>query len=455
MIRFILLLALSAFSVTGVAAAQPVEVAFEEDRGLPMVDLNIAIRAGSAQDPSGQSGITNFMGEMLLRGTRSRNKEGIDLALDQMGARLSVETRTEAMIIRGSVLAAQLEPFLKLLGEILLQPVFPEIEIRKLKSEIVSGILEELGNDSSLANRRFNRFLFENHPYGNPVLGKVKDVERLSREKILAHYQRLVRRPLLLVVGAGDTTPERIRSWAEEVATAREKTPGLPAAAAVEKAPIPKETPSRRLIVIDKPERTQTQIYGGQLGVRMTDPRFFPLYLGNYAFGGGSFSARMMVEIRVKRGWSYGANSYFRHGLQPRSWQFHLFPASKDAPAALEYSLKMVSDLRENGIKTEEFDFAQRSLVKGAGFMYDTPKKRVENTLLERTLDLPEGFMKSYGPELSKVKLEEVNSALKNFIHPERLTLVVLGTASELKEPLAKAAGLAPEKAEIVPYTQE
>src|SRR5581483_4258277 len=102
----------------------------------------------------------NFMGEMLLRGTKSKTKEQIDLALDQMGARLEVEARAEALILRGSVLASQLDPFLKLVSEIVTEPSFPENEIRKLKSEIVSGILEELGNDSGLASRRFNTFLF-------------------------------------------------------------------------------------------------------------------------------------------------------------------------------------------------------------------------------------------------------------------------------------------------------
>ncbi len=163
----------------------------------------------------------------------------------------------------------------------------------------------------------------------------------------------------------------------------------------------------------------------------------------------------MMVEIRVKRGWSYGANSYFKQGLQPRSWQFHLFPAAKDTPEALTFTLKMVEDLQKSGITREEFEFAQRSQVNSAGFMYDTPKKRAENKLLERTLDLPDGFMKSYGPELAKLTLEQVNSALSSYIKPERMTITVLGTAAELKDKIAKSTGFAADKIEVVPYTQE
>lgn len=431
--------------------AQAVEIAFEQDRSVPLVNINIAVKAGTVTDPKGQSGLTHFMGEMLLRGTRNRTKEQIDLDLDQMGAKLAVETRAEALIVRGAVLVSQLEPFLKLLTEIVTEPSFPEGEIRKLKSEVVSGILQELGSDSSLATRRFTRFLFRDHPYGKPVPGTVADVEKLTRAQVQKHYDLLFRDRNLLVVGAGDAAVARIEDWGRQLAAARPNA----SEKAIEKVARPEDPASRRLVIIDKPERTQTQINAGQVGVRMTDSRFFPLYLGNYAFGGGSFSARMMVEIRVKRGWSYGANSYFRHGLQPRSWQIHLFPAAKDTPAALEYSLKMVEELRSKGITAEEFDFNKRSLVNGAGFMYNTPKKRVENKVLERTLDLPDGFMKSYGPEIEKVKLADVNAALGDFLRPERLTITVLGTAADLKETLARAAGMPIEKVEVVPYTEE
>lgn len=436
-------------AATWTLSAQAVEVAFENDASLPLVYLNVAVKTGSVTDPKGQSGVTNFMGEMLLRGTQPRTKEQIDLELDRMGAQLAVETRAEALILRGAVLAKELDSFLKLLSDLVTQPSFPEHEIKKLKSEVVSGILEELGRDQSLATRKFTQFLFQGHPYGNPILGTIKDVEKLSRDQIQAHYNKLFRDAMLLVVGSGDASKGTIQDWAESLGEAR------PGSEEIGKVAAPKPVTQRRLLIVDKPDRTQTQIDAGQIGVRMTDDQFFPLYLANHAFGGGSFSARMMVEIRVKRGWSYGAYSYFRHGTQPRSWNLHLFPAAKDTPAALEYSLKMVEELKAKGLNQAEFEFAQRSLVNSAGFMYNTPKKRVENTLLERTLNLPDGFMETYGPKLSKVTLEQANESAKKYLRPETLAISVVGTAKDLKEPLAKAAGVPVDQVQVVPYTQE
>lgn len=431
--------------------AKAIEVSFESDSSLPLVYVNLAVRSGAVSDPKGQSGLTNFMGELMLRGSRSKTKEQIDKALDQMGARLEVETRSEALIFRGAVLSSQLEPFLNLVSEIITEPSFPDEEIRKLKSEVISGILEELGRDPGLAGRRATKFLFGDHPYGKPVLGTVKDIEKLSRDEIAEHYGKLIKDKFLLVVGTGDASESKIKDWAKSIANLRPSSNSD----SISEVPAPRNSAVRRLQIIDKPDRTQTQIYIGQIGIRMTDSDFFPLYLGNYAFGGPSFSARLMVEIRVKRGWSYGADSHFRFGLQPRSWQVHLFPASKDAAAALAESLKLIDELKKTGIKAEEFEFSKQSIVNSAGFMYNTPRKRVENKLLEKTLDLPDGFMKSYGPEIAKVQLPDVNSSLAKFLKPNQLAISVLATAKDLKPALSKAAGVSEDAVIVAPYTQE
>ncbi len=449
-----LLLASATLVVSGNEGARAAEVSFEPDGALPLVYVNVAVKAGAVTDPAGQSGLTNFMGEMLLRGTKNRTKEQLNLAIDQMGANLSVETRSEALIIRGAVLKTQLEPFLALINEVLTRPSFPESEIRKLKSEITSGILEELGRDPSLASRRFQRFLFQDHPYGKPVLGTVRDISRLTRPQILAQYERLIRDPNLVVVGTGDAETSKIEAWSKALGQARSKG-GKNGDKPIEKVAAPQDSPVARYQIIDKPDRTQTQINGGQIGVKLTDKNYFPLYLANYTFGGGSFSSRMMVEIRVKRGWSYGANSYFRHGLQPRLWSFKIFPKSTDTPEALAYTLGMIRNLKKGGITAEELSFAKDSLINSAGFTYNTPKKRVENKLLERTLDLPDGFMRSYAPELAKLSLNDVNSAVEQYFKPDQMAVSVLGTAKDLKAPMAKALGIKEEQIQVVPYTQE
>lgn len=422
--------------------AHAIEVQFEPDETIPLVYVNFALRAGSVTDPEGREGLTNLLGELMLRGTQLRDKAALDAALDQIGGKLEVETRAEALIFRGKIIASELEPFLKLLTEIVTLPSFPEAELKKLKSELVAGLLQEQSQDRQLSDKRFQKFLFGDHPYGRHELGTTRSIQATTVENIREQYERLFNSRYFLVVGSGAASSSQIRSWANELAEKRPDPEGASSDPFFRVGPpLPAEAGS--LLVVDKPDRTQTQIDIGQVGVRMSDPDFFPLFLANHAFGGPSFLARLMVEIRVKRGWSYGAGSGFRHGLQPRLWRIHLFPAAKDAAAALEYTLGMVKDLRDRGITPEEFDFAKQSIVNSAGFMYNTPKKRIENALLERTLDLPEGIMQKYGSRVGSVSFEEANDALKRFLKPERMAISVLATARTLKPALAKAAATA------------
>lgn len=446
----------SLLALAPLSQASAYEVKFERDSNLPRLDINVAFKVGSISDPKDKLGLTAFFGEMLLRGTKSHSKKQLDMALDQLGAKLDVETRAEATVLRGAVLSSKLQPFLALMREVLTEATFPENEVAKLKKETLSNIQEELGHDSGLASRMFSRFLFQDHAYGNPIIGTNSGVSHIRRTDLLAHYRRIIRGEALLVVGSGDADPEILEQWAKDVAAQRSH---IELSETDQKilapVPLPESGNSFRVQIVDKPDRTQTQITGGQVGVRMTDPDFIALYVGNHSFGGGGFTTTLMTEIREKRGWSYGANSGFRHGLQPRSWYFHLYPAAKDTPPALALTLQLVKDLQAKGIEKNAFEFAKQSLLNNSGFMYNTPRKRVENTLLEKTLNLPDGFMKSYAAKIENVSLADVNQAFRKFLHPDKMAISVLGTAKQLKGPIAAALGVSEDVISIKSYLSE
>jgi zinc protease len=434
------------FSSSGLCA----EFEFETDPSIPIVYFNAVFRTGSVDDPAQFSGLTNFTAEMMLRGTAVRTKSQLDLELDRMGARLDVETRAEATIFRGAVLQSELPAYLALVKEVLTRPSFAEVEIRKLKSEVKSGLLEELSNDGALTRKRWNQFLFGKHPYGNDVTGTIRGINSLTAEVVRAHAARKFRSNRLILVASGpESSKETLNQWLKQVdgelVGGDPRTPLSP----------PKNSPSRSLLVLDKPQRTQTQIAIGQVGVRVTDQNWFALYIANHVFGGGSFSSTLMREIREKRGWSYGAYSNFRQGTQPRAWSISLYPASKDTAAALQKTLELVQELRENGITQAQFDFAKASLLNSSGFMYNTPDKRVENTILEKMLDLPRGTFRNYGEGIQKVTHDQVNAALKEFLRPDQLAITVLATAKDLKAALQVSAQVPADRVRVIPYDQE
>jgi len=458
---FCSLLLLNWMMTSHVALADPAQskspaseaVAFETDRTVPLVNLAIASRRGAVDDPAGRSGLTNIVGEMLLRGTKFLSKEEFDSRIDSLGAQLEVEVRAEAVILRGAVLASKLDQFLALLEQAITQQVFEEKELKKLKTELLAGIAETRNRDSKLASEWFHNFLFQGHPYGNPILGRESDITNVTREDVRKHYGNVMNPAEIVLIGSGDADPEKLADWMSGL---RSKLKSITTASKAKTLDSPVQSKGRRLLFVDKPDRSQTQVLIGQMGVTFQDPRFFALHAGNFIFGGGGFSSRLMKEIRVKRGWSYGAGSNFRFGTRPRSWGISLMPKTTDTAPALKEAIRLADELKTNGITDAEFKLARSSLVNGSAFMANTPEKRVENRILEVTLGLPAGFMGSWQSELRELDRRSIDQAMSSYMSPGDYSIVVLGTATPtLLKSLAEAAGLEEKDIKVVRYTQD
>jgi zinc protease len=421
---------------------------FEQTDSSPIVNLALVLKTGGAQDPEGLEGLTNFVGEMLLRGTRSKSKSDFERQLDELGGEIAVEVRAEALIIRCSVLNRKIEPFLALLKEAITEQSFSQKEIEKLRNELLSGLNDIKSRDGRLAQEVLPDFLFPDHPYGNFLMGTTKSLRAIKQKNIREHYQRMFSKNALTLVGSGPIAPTRMTSWLEELnerltvsKTQFAKLPPVPIGA------------ERRVILIDKPERTQTQVLIAQRGTLIHGEAFFPLYIGNFAFGGGSFSSRLMQEVRVKRGWSYGAGSSFRYGTRERSWTLSFMPKNQDTLPALKQVLHMLDELKADGVTEAEFTQAQSALANGAAFTSNTPEKRIENRVLEVTLDLPLGYMDTWKRGILETKRKAVNRELEKFISPQSYTILVLATKTpELLQGLEESTGVKQDQIKIVPY---
>jgi zinc protease len=211
--------------------------------------------------------------------------------------------------------------------------------------------------------------------------------------------------------------------------------------------------PGRRLLVVDKPERTQTQILVGTLGTSPFDDDHVSLTVANAVFG-GTFTSRLMKEIRSKRGWSYGASS--RAGIDRRrhSWVLWTFPAAADAGPCLELSLSLLDTWVRDGVTQREVAFIQRYLIRSHAFDIDTATKRLHQGLDVEALSLPPDYFSGWIEHVRAVTPGSASAAVKKRIRAEDLQIVVVGTATEVLEPLRAAVpGLV--EATVVPFDAE
>jgi zinc protease len=374
--------------------------------------------------------------------------EIIDERIDSMGGSVGVDVGHSATSIHATVIKRSLNELVDLIVGILSRPSLSESELARLQRETTSDLIEARENDRELGQRWFRRRLFGDHPYSRSVAGTIESIGSLTHSDVVARYAQTFCSENLVFAFAGDTSPEQAQQIAERVSSALPSGAPFP-----DTLPEPHMQPGRRLILVDKPERTQTQILIGCLGTHPTDDDHVALHVGNTIFG-GTFTARLMNEVRSKRGWSYGAYSNLPYDRHRRGFSLWTFPKSEDAAPCIELELALLEKWWADGITARELSWAQRYLVRSHAFAIDTAGKRVGQALDELLYDLPEGYHSEYLDRVRATTLEEVNAAIRRRITPKDLVITVVGTAAAMRDNVtAKIGDLA--SVEVIPFDRD
>ena len=419
-----------------------------ESHELPLVDISISFRSGSAAEPDAKVGLTRLFARMLRRGAAGRSSDDIEAMIDRLGGELSADVSASSINIHVQVIRRNLEPFVALVKDLLTKPTFAEDELARLRREAVAEVIEARDHDKSVASRFFRRAVFGNHPYGRGTAGTTKTIPAITRDDIVATHALHFRRGNVVLGIAGDVTEAEARKIILPLATALPE--GGPV---VDVTPEPTFPKGRRLVFVDKPARTQTQILIGSLGTHAKDSDHTPLHVANTVFG-GTFTARLMKEVRSVRGWSYGASSRLPIDRRRDSFSVWTFPAATDAAPCLALEISMLDDLVGKGITDAELAFAKSYLVESYAFDIDTPFKRVRQAVDEDLYGLPTDYHTGYTKHVQAVTRDQANAALKARLSADDFVVIVVGTAADIKDPIAKAIpGLA--STEVVAYDSE
>jgi zinc protease len=417
----------------------------ETSRALPIVSFTIAERTGAQEDPQGKEGLFRMTSRLIRRTGAGLSPEDLDLRIDSLGGALGVEVGQSAATFQGTVISRSLDAFSELLVDVIAKPGLTENEFGKLKRETLAELVESRDHDRDLVQRWFGRKLFAGHPYGRTVSGTEGSVTSVSRDDVASLYALVTTSNNLVFAFAGDIEAARANSIADRIAAA------LPAGEMrQDSVPEPVMRRGRHLVIVDKPERTQTQILMGCLGTHPHDADHLALHVGNTIFG-GTFTARLMQEVRAKRGWSYGAYSSAPYDRRRRSFTMWTFPKASDAAACIALELELLEKWVSGGVTPKELAWAKRYLVRSHAFAVDTATKRVGQTLDEVVYGLPAGYHAEYTERIRALSLEDVNAAIRARITPDDLLVTVVGTAPEIESSL-KAAIPRLESTEIVPF---
>ncbi len=420
----------------------------ETSKALPLVSFAIAFQTGSYFDPPGKEGLSRFVGRMLRRGTKSKDAQVLEAAIDRLGAELTVEVSHANFTVHGQVIRRNLEPFVALVAEVLADPAFAEDELERLRKKALAELVEARDNDRALAQIAFRKAMFGTHPYGR--LSKKASLLAIGAEELRAHYAAHALRENVSFGFAGDVEARDAVRIAEAWLAALPSSKTVPSFAALKDPQGPK---GRTLVLVDKPERTQTQIVIGALGTSGHDPDHVPLLVATAIFG-GTFTSRLMREVRSKRGWSYGASARLAVERARHAFTIGTFPSATDAAKCLALELQLLDTFVSGGVLPKEVSFVKNYLMRSHAFEIDTPQKRMHQELDTYLLGLPSDYCSSYLARVKATTPEAANEAVRARIDPKNLAIVVVGTAKELDADL-RAAIPDLASATVVPFDAE
>jgi zinc protease len=423
-------------------------VHLETSRALPLVSVLVGFKAGSHDEPSGKDGLTRLMARMLRRGAGGLDATQVEAAFDRLGADLGEVAGPTAVTLHLDVIRRSFDRAIDLVATLLGEPALDAAELAKLVREVQSEIVESRENDRGLCMRAFRRTLFEGHPFARRTGGLLATLASIGRDDVVQRHRHVVARDRLVLAFAGDLDETDAARAAARIEQAL--PPPLPAG---ERIPEPQAQRGRRLVIVDKPDRTQTQLMIGGLGTRAHDPDHVPLVVANTVFG-GTFTSRIMREVRSKRGWSYGAFSSLPIDVCREAFGVWTHPAAEYAAECVALELDLLEKWRTAGIKPAELAFAKRYLVRSQAFEVDTASKRVHRKFATSVYDLPGDYYDGFLERVRAVTLEQANRAVAERISIDDLTVAITGTEAVIGEKLAGAIpGLAGTT--VVPHDLE
>ena len=436
-LRFITLF-LMLFAWVGVASATPKiqtwtsaqgsRVYFVPTEGLPLVDIRVEFDAGSARDGE-QYGLATLTAGLLDTGAGEWDADTIAQRLEGVGAHLSTGASRDSawLSLRSLTQEKLLNTALDTAREILGHPSFSEKDFEREKKNLLLGLKQREESPGDLAGIAFYEALYGSHPYAHPPEGNIPTVEKLTRENLQNFYGKFYVAKNALVVIVGDLEKSKAQVIADHLLT------GLKAGESP--APLPPVQPLMAAKTLRKVfPSAQTHINSGLPGLKVGDPDYFPLYVGNHILGGSGLVSKISEEVREKRGLSYSASSYFYPSRVEGPFIMSLQTKNDQAEKALEVLNKTLRDFIDQGPMQQELDASKKNITGGFPMRMDSNQKLAAQVARIAFYGLPLDYLDTFIAKVEAVTKEDVKRAFKARINPDLLQTILVGAAASTRE---------------------
>lgn len=329
-----------------------------EKHEVPMVSLAAIVKTGSTADPEGEEGLAAVTASLLRKGTEKRSAQKFSQDLDFIGGSFGADAGVDFTSISGEFLTKDLDRGLDLFSDAALHPIFPQAEVEKILAQDIDGIKAAKDEAQSVMLTYYYGYLFSKHPYGRSEGGDELSLARIKRDAIQKFYDANFTPGNTILAVAGDFNAAQMRSKIEQVFGAWAARPSRVPAISV-----PSPVKGKKLLLVDKPDSTQTFFAFGNVGTKVTDPDRVAIRVVNTIFG-GRFTSDLNEALRVESGLTYGAEAFFDSRKEPGAFAIYSYTKNETTVQAIDLALQVLAKLHKEGVTAEQLTSA-KAYLKG------------------------------------------------------------------------------------------
>lgn len=402
-----------------------------ENHQLPIVSVGVVFKSGAAYD-AGLPGLSSVVCELLTKGTRKRSATQIAEEIDFVGGSLSQNVSWDASQVFLSVLKNHLHEGFDLLGDVVLNPTFPENEIRRVKTQRIAGIRQLKADPGYLAETAFASAVFGEHPYGKTLSGNEESINKITRRDLVDYYRRYFTPDNTFIVFAGDVTPEEAKKFVSKYFSKWKGKLKSDLIAAPEQG-----GEKRHLVVIDKPGAVQSSLRIGHTGITRDNPDYLRVLVMNTMLG-GYFSSRINMNLREVHGYTYGGRTDFDARRLPGAFQVSADVRNEVTSETVDEIMNELRRIRDTLPSKEEMTMVKNYLIGLFPIQLETPQQVAGRVVAIELYHLPGNYYRNYRENIRKITARDIRTVARKYIRPESAYIVLSGDANEIRRKLER-----------------
>lgn len=407
------------------------QVVVAERPGVPLAAARLVLRGGSALDPAGRGGLAHLVSLAARRGTRRRTGPEIDLTVESLGAELGAGVDEDATYFGLSAPAEVLPRCVEILADVATAPAFPVREVERLRRREIASLAHDLDEPGVIADRAMLQAAFGRHPYGHPPEGRVRELRAATRGEVVAFHRRHYGPPSATLVVVGTAPAQEVLELARRRFGRWRGEDGASVAVA------PPAPPRPLVLVVDKPDVTQTQVRIASGGFARRSPDYHAGIVASALLGGG-FTSRLMEAIRVNRGLSYGVRSRFATSGSGGIFFISTFTKVETTAEIVEVALEETARFCEGGPTPEELERMQSYLCGLFPLSLETHDQLAEKLADLALFDLPDTEVSAFRERVRGVSADACRDVGRRYFPLADRVIVAVGPARSIARSLER-----------------